>query len=137
MNKTLLTGRLTADPELRSTSSGASVCSFTVAVDNIVTKDGKSEKEASFINCVAWSSSANFLGNYCKKGNLIAIDGHLQTRSYDRKDGTKAYVTEVIVDRVENLTPRETTNNTQSEPEVNDDDIKTFDDIMDDDDLPF
>ncbi len=129
MNKTLLTGRLTADPDLRSTSSGASVCTFTVAVDNIVIKDGKTEKEASFLNCVAWSSSANFISNYCKKGNLIAIDGHLQTRSYDRKDGTKAYVTEVIVDRVENLTPRET-NKTQSEPEVNDDDIIP-------DDLPF
>lgn len=131
MNKTLLTGRLTADPDLRSTSSGASVCTFTVAVDNIVTKDGKTEKEASFLNCVAWSSSANFISNYCKKGNLIAIDGHLQTRSYDRKDGTKAYVTEVIVDRVENLTPRET-NKTQSEPVVNND----IDDIIDDD-LPF
>ena len=132
MNKTLLTGRLTADPDLRSTSSGASVCTFTVAVDNIVTKDGKTEKEASFLNCVAWSSSANFISNYCKKGNLIAIDGHLQTRSYDRKDGTKAYVTEVIVDRVENLTPRET-NKTQTEPEVNNENI---DDIIDDD-LPF
>ena len=131
MNKTLLTGRLTADPDLRSTSSGASVCTFTVAVDNIVTKDGKTEKEASFLSCVAWSSSANFISNYCKKGNLIAIDGHLQTRSYDRKDGTKAYVTEVIVDRVENLTPRETNKN-QTEPVVNND----IDDIIPDD-LPF
>ena len=134
MNKVLLTGRLTKDVELRSTPNGKEVSSFSVAINN------QGDKETtSFINCVAWETSAKFLNQYCKKGNLILIEGHLQTRSYDRKDGSKVTLTEVQVERVENLTPRKD-DETKQEPEVKENkDIKTFDDIMDDDlnDLPF
>ena len=106
INRVVLTGRLTKDVELRATPSGASVASFTVAVDGF-TKDQNGETISSFINCVAWSNSAKFVSTYCKKGSLVALEGRLQSRSYDRKDGTKAYVTEVVADRLENLSPRD------------------------------
>lgn len=112
INRVVLTGRLTRDVELRATASGANVASFTIAVDNNYSKDqnNNAANQASFISCVAWNNSAKFVSTYCKKGTLVAIEGRLQSRSYDRKDGTKAYVTEVIVDRVENLSPRDNNN---------------------------
>lgn len=106
INRVVLTGRLTRDVELKATSTGNNVASFTVAVDGF-TKDQNGETISSFINCVAWSNSAKFVSTYCKKGSLVALEGRLQSRSYDRKDGTKAYVTEVIVDRIENLSPKD------------------------------
>ncbi len=111
INRVVLTGRLTRDVELRATASGANVASFTIAVDSY-SKDQNNNNvnQASFINCVAWNNSAKFVSTYCKKGTLVAIEGRLQSRSYDRKDGTKAYVTEVIIDRVENLSPRDNNN---------------------------
>ncbi len=112
INRVVLTGRLTRDVELRATTSGANVASFTIAVDNNYSKDqnNNAANQASFISCVAWNNSAKFVSTYCKKGSLVAVEGRIQTRSYDRKDGTKAYVTEVIVDRVENLSPRDNNN---------------------------
>ena len=108
INKVILTGRLTKDVELRATPSGANVASFTVAVDGFGRDQNNNPvSQASFINCVAWNSQAKFISTYCKKGTLVALEGRLQTRSYDRKDGTKAYVTEVIADRVENLSPKD------------------------------
>lgn len=111
INRVVLTGRLTRDVELRATASGANVASFSIAVDGY-SKDQNNNtvNQASFINCVAWNNSAKFVSTYCKKGTLVAVEGRLQSRSYDRKDGTKAYVTEVIVDRVENLSPRDNNN---------------------------
>lgn len=106
INRVVLTGRLTRDVELKATSTGNNVASFTVAVDGF-TRDQNGENNSSFINCVAWSNSAKFVSTYCKKGSLVALEGRLQSRSYDRKDGTKAYVTEVIVDRIENLSPKD------------------------------
>lgn len=115
INRVVLTGRLTKDVELRVTANSVNVASFTVAVDGF-TKDQNNNtmNQASFISCVAWNQSAKFLSTYCKKGSMVALEGRLQTRSYDRRDGTKAYVTEVIVDRVENLSPRDNTNSTVS-----------------------
>ena len=108
INRVVLTGRLTKDVELRATPSGANVASFTVAVDGFGRDQNNNPvNQASFINCVAWNSQAKFISTYCKKGTLVALEGRLQTRSYDRKDGTKAYVTEVIADRVENLSPKD------------------------------
>ena len=108
INKVILTGRLTKDVELRATPSGANVASFTVAVDGFGRDQNNNPvNQASFINCVAWNTQAKFISTYCKKGSLVALEGRLQTRSYDRKDGTKAYVTEVIADRVENLSPKD------------------------------
>lgn len=108
INRVVLTGRLTKDVELKATASGLNVASFTVAIDGF-TKDANnnSVNQASFISCVAWNTNAKFVSTYCKKGSLVALEGRLQSRSYDRKDGTKAYVTEVIVDRIENLSPKD------------------------------
>ena len=95
MNICILMGRLTNEPELRSTQSGLSVCQFTVAVDRY-SKDG--ESKADFIPCVAWRQTAEFISRYFGKGRMIAVQGSLQVRSYD-KNGEKRYVTELIVDR--------------------------------------
>ena len=135
INGVVLTGRLTRDVELKATSTGNNVASFTVAVDGF-TKDQNGETISSFINCVAWSNSAKFVSTYCKKGSLVALEGRLQSRSYDRKDGTKAYVTEVIVDRIENLSPKDTTGTNANEGfsiQENDNQALSYSD----DDLPF
>lgn len=137
INRVVLTGRLTKDVELRATPSGANVASFTVAVDGFGRDQNNNViNQASFINCVAWNTQAKFLSTYCKKGSLIALEGRLQTRTYDRKDGTKAYVTEVIADRIENLSPRD------SQPQANEGySINESDEgnnlSYSDDDLPF
>ena len=106
INRVVLTGRLTRDVELKATSTGNNVASFSVAVDGF-TRDQNGENNSSFINCVAWSNSAKFVSTYCKKGSLVALEGRLQSRSYDRKDGTKATAVEVIIDRIENLSPKD------------------------------
>lgn len=131
MNRVCLIGRLTKDIDLMVTPSGANVASFTLAVDNY-TKDvqGNTVTQANFISCVAWNQQAAFLSNYCKKGYRISIEGRIQTRTYDRKDGTKAYVTEVVCDRVENLTPKAEEQPAQPQPQNN-----TYD--YSDSDLPF
>lgn len=100
MNKVILVGRLTRDPELRSTTSGFNTANFSVAVQrNFKNKDGNFD--ADFINCVAFRNQADFVSKYFKKGNMIGLEGRIQSRSYDANDGTKRYVTEVLVDNVE------------------------------------
>lgn len=99
LNKVIIMGRLTADPELRSTQSGNSVVQFTVAVDRSYRKPDE-ETQADFISCVAWKQTAEFVSRYFGKGRMIAIEGRLQTRTYDDKNGTRHYITEVIVDEV-------------------------------------
>lgn len=101
MNKVLLTGRLTRDPELRYTPNGKAVCNFTIATNRPVVRDG--EKTADFINCIVWGKTAENLSKYQVKGSLIGIDGRLESRSYDDKDGNKRYVTEVQVEHIEFL----------------------------------
>ena len=100
MNHVTLIGRLTKDPEVRYTQSGTPVGTFTLAVDRRVQKD--KPKEADFIPCVVWSKTAEIVGEYCKKGKQVAVEGRIQVRSYDAKDG-KRYVTEVIVSNLELL----------------------------------
>ena len=100
MNIAILTGRLTKDPELRSTTSGKSVCSFTIAVDRRF-KNASGEREADFLPCVAWGQTAEFVDKYFTKGSRINLNGSIQTRSWDDQDGNKRYATEVIVDNVE------------------------------------
>lgn len=100
MNKIILVGRLTKDPEIRSTSAGFSTASFTVAVNrNFKNKDGN--YDADFLPCVAFRNQAEFVSKYFKKGNMICLEGRVQTRNYDAQDGTKRYVTEVVVENVE------------------------------------
>jgi single-strand DNA-binding protein len=102
MNKVVLIGRLTKDPELKFLEgSGTAVATFTMAVDRRFSKDG--EKEADFIPIVLWGKQAENTANYVSKGKLIGISGRIQTRSYDAKDGTKRYVTEVVGEEVQFL----------------------------------
>lgn len=97
MNNVSLMGRLTADPELKTTQNGISYCRFTVAVDRY-SKDG--EDKTDFINCVAWRKTAEFIDNYFSKGQRIALTGSIQTGSYTDKDGRKVYTTDVNTDKV-------------------------------------
>lgn len=96
LNKVVLMGRLTADPEKRMTTSNTPVTSFTVAVD----RDYSKEKETDFINCVAWRSTADFVSKYFSKGSMIVVSGRLQVRKWQNKDGENRYSTEVIAENV-------------------------------------
>ena len=100
MNKVILMGRLTKDPEVKQTPSNIAVCSFTVACDRRF-KGQNGERQTDFISCVAWRQQATLLGNYFHKGSRIAVVGTLQSRSYDDQNGQKRYVTEVVVDEIE------------------------------------
>ena len=97
INRVVLVGRLTRDPELRTTGSGISVATFTLAVDRQFT-NSQGERGADFVSCVIWRKSTENFCNFTSKGSLVGIDGRIQTRSYDNKDGQRVYVTEVVVD---------------------------------------
>lgn len=99
MNNVSLTGRLTADPELRVTTNNTSVCSFTIAVDRPY-KSGE-EKTADFLDCVAWRNTAEFVEKYFKKGKSIAVTGSIRTRLYQDKDGNNRKAVEILVENVE------------------------------------
>ena len=99
LNSVNLIGRFTRDPELRSTPSGVSTCSFTIAVDRNFARQGE-ERKADFINCVAWRQTAELISRFFKKGNLIALEGSIQTRNWDDNEGKRHYATEVVVDRI-------------------------------------
>lgn len=99
INKVIIMGRITHDLEIRQSQGGIAVLSFTVAVERGYVKQGE-ERQTDFINCVAWRQQAEFIGKYFSKGRMIAIEGNLRTRTYDDKNGTKRYVTEVFVDNV-------------------------------------
>lgn len=99
LNRVILMGRITQELEVRQTPAGASVLSFTVAVDRNF-KGQNGERQTDFINCVAWRQQADFIGRYFSKGRMIALEGNLRTRTYDDKNGTRHYVTEVFVDNV-------------------------------------
>ncbi|RST70980.1 single-stranded DNA-binding protein [Siminovitchia acidinfaciens] len=105
MNRVVLVGRLTKDPDLRYTPNGVPVANFTLAVNRTFTNQ-QGEREADFINCVIWRRPAENVANYLKKGSLAGVDGRLQTRSYDDQDGKRVYVTEVVADSVQFLEPR-------------------------------
>ena len=100
MNKTILMGRLTRDPEVRYTqSTNMMVTSFTLAVNRRFAKQGE-ERQVDFINCVAWNKTAEFVNKYFKKGQQVGVIGRIQTRNYDDDKGIKHYVTEVIAEEV-------------------------------------
>ena len=103
MNKVILIGRLTADPELRQTQSGVASCRFTVAVDRKFADKNTGEKQSDFITCVAWRQTAEFVARYFNKGKMIALEGSLRTGKYQDKnhDDVTHYTTEVYVDNVE------------------------------------
>lgn len=105
MNKVILIGRLTKDPELTTTQSDVKRASFTLAVDRRYT-DQNGNRQADFLPCVAWRQTAEFIGKYFTKGKKMALVGSVQTRNYDAQDGTKRYVTEINVDEVEFVEPK-------------------------------
>lgn len=98
MNKAILVGRLTKDPELKTTASGVNVCSFTIAVNRRF-KNSEGNYDADFINCVAWRQQADFLSRFFSKGHFVGVVGSIQTRNYER-DGQRVYVTEVVADEI-------------------------------------
>ncbi len=100
MNKCILVGNLTRDPELKQTPSGVSVCNFSIAVNRNYS-NANGEREADFINIITWRGLAENCGKYLAKGRKVAICGSIQTRSYDDKDGNRRYVTEVVAEDVE------------------------------------
>lgn len=102
MNKTFLIGRLTKDPELRYTESNKAIANFTIAIDRQYT-NSQGEKETDFINIVTFQKQAENVKKYVSKGSQVAVDGRIQTRNYEDKDGKRIYVTEVIADRVQFL----------------------------------
>lgn len=111
INNVVLVGRLTKDVNLRSTQNGTMVGAFTLAVDR-TTKDQNGNRQADFITCVVWNKMAENLATYAHKGSLIGVQGRIQTRNYDNKDGQRVYVTEVHVD---NFSLLESRNSAQSE----------------------
>ena len=100
MNKVELVGRLTKDPEVKLTSNQTQFCNFTIAVDRRF-KDANGQRQADFINCVAWRQTAVFIQKYFRKGSRIGVVGSIQTRSYDDQNGQKKFITEVVVDEAE------------------------------------
>jgi single-strand DNA-binding protein len=110
MNRVVLVGRLTKDPELRYTPSGVAIATFTLAVNRAFTNQ-QGEREADFINCVVWRKPAENVANFLKKGSLAGVDGRVQTRNYEGQDGKRVYVTEVLAESVQFLEPRSANNN--------------------------
>lgn len=109
LNRAILTGRLTRDPELRYTTSGTAVVQATIAVDRQF-KNQQGEREADFINLVIWRKAAENFANFTHKGSLVGIDGRIQTRTYENKQGQRVYVTEINVDSFSLLEPRQENN---------------------------
>ncbi|MBR2678765.1 MAG: single-stranded DNA-binding protein [Bacilli bacterium] len=156
MNKVFLIGRLTRDPELRYTGNNTPVASFSLAVNRNFTNQ-QGEREADFFNITVWRKQAENVKNYLSQGSQVAVEGRLQTRSYDDKDGQKRYVTEVVADNVEFLGSKNSSNNSSNgsrndeptpydfgdkEPKGTDVDSNPFADFgssieISDDELPF
>ena len=164
LNRVILMGRITQDLELKQTTGGTSVLSFSVAVDRNFVRQGE-ERQTDFINCVAWRQQAEFISKYFGKGRMIALEGNLRTRTYDDRNGTKHYVTEVFVDSVsftgekaqqsgnssysgsysnsysnQNSAPRQASQPAYNEPSqkpIAIGDLDDFEEILGDDGVPF
>lgn len=106
MNKVILIGNLTKDPELATTNSGISVCRFTLAVSRAYS-NSEGERETDFLNIVVWRGKAENCNKYLKKGSKCAVIGNVQTRSYDAQDGSKRYVTEIVAEDVEFISTKQ------------------------------
>lgn len=113
MNKVILIGRLTRDPELRYTGTNTAVATFSLAVNRPFTNQA-GEREADFINIVVWRKQAENVKNYLGQGSQVAVEGRIQTRSYDGEDGKKRYVTEVVADNVQFLDTKASRENSQT-----------------------
>ncbi len=116
MNKVVLIGRITRDPEIKYTPSGKACLGFTIAV-NREFRDNNGEIQSDFISCMAWGSQAEYISKYVKKGYMLGVGGRIQTRQYQAPDGQMKYITEVLVENVENLTPRQQEQAPQPQPQ--------------------
>lgn len=137
LNNVTLMGRLTADVELRTTTSGKSVATFGIAVDRSYTKQGE-EKKADFITIVVWGSTADFVAKYFSKGSMIALRGEIQTRNYEDKNGNKRTATEVVAREVSFCGGKnEGNNNSSVAPTSMSAPVPDYEEIGSDEDLPF
>ncbi len=152
MNKVILIGRLARDPEMRTTMSGTNVTRFTLAVSRPY-QDQNGERSADFINCVAWRKQAENIAKYCTKGSQVAIEGRIQTGSYDAQDGSKRYTTDIICDNCTFLGTKSNDNSfgtneanhfgeseaSMPTSDISEDPFKDFGEeiALSDDDLPF
>lgn len=142
MNRVILTGRLAADPELKQTQSGVSVCQLRLAVERKF-KNANGKRETDWINIVAWRNTAEFCARYLQKGAKIGVEGMIQTRSYEAQDGSKRYVTEVVADGVEfcesrrDSTPTPGDADAPGQAQTNSSMPAGFVEVEDDDQLPF
>ena len=117
INKVILSGRITRDIEIKTTPSGTAVTQFSLAVERSFARQGE-ERQTDFITCVAWGKTAEFIGRYFGKGRSIVILGNLRTRTYEDKNGSKHYVTEVYADEVQFTFEPRTTQNVQNAPQT-------------------
>lgn len=146
INRVVLVGRITKDPELKSTQANISFVNFTLAVNRTFT-DASGERQADFIGCVVWRKQAENLAQYIRKGALLGVEGRIQTRNYEAEDGTTRYITEVVCDSIQFLESRgeRSDDYVQHEPtprtELNDDDenefYETSKQLAAEEDLPF
>lgn len=139
INMVALMGRLTFEPEVRTTPSGVSVMRFQVACDRKYQRNGQ-DRQADFIDCVAWRQTAEFIGRYFHKGSMIAVEGTLQTSSYTDKNGNQRKQIEVLANNVSFCGSKNKTSGaagSQASPNYSSADNSDFDGIPDDDDLPF
>ncbi|MCI8851582.1 MAG: single-stranded DNA-binding protein [Erysipelotrichaceae bacterium] len=138
INRVVLVGRITKNLDLRKTQSGTSVVSFTIACNRRVPSQGQ---DADFINCVAWNKTADFMAQYVKKGALLGLEGRIQTRSYDDKDGKRVYITEVVADSVQFLESKKQAESVQNEsytaPVMQNNEYADYESDIETDDLPF
>lgn len=149
LNKVVLAGRITADPELKQTTTGVSVLSFTLAVNRRFSKNEQGEQQSDFINMVAWRQTAEFISKYFRKGSAICVTGSIQTRSWQDNQGQKRYATEVVVDEAMFVDSRSESGNAQGNSYMPDAYNATpayssnagaapnFEELNTDDDLPF
>ena len=139
INRAIIVGRITKDLELRKTQNGTSVVSFTLAVNRSIKKEG--QPEADFINCQAWSKTAEAICNYVSKGHLLGLEGRIQTRNYDDKDGKRVYVTEVVADSVQFLESKKAAesggNESYTAPVMQNNECADYESDIETDDLPF
>ena len=131
MNKCILIGNLTKDPELTTTSNGVAVCRFTIAVSRRYS-NAEGERETDFLNIVVWRSLGENCHKFLKKGSKVGVVGNIQSRSYDATDGTKRYVTEIVAEEVEFLS----TKTADEQPKSSSEEVSKLQPI-DDDGLPF
>lgn len=147
-NKVILIGNMTADPELKQTTAGLSVCTFSIAVNRRFAKADQGQQTVDFINIVAWRQTAEFVSRYFKKGNPILVCGQLQTRSWTDNQGQKRYATEVSADEVSFVTAAAGANGAPAQgntytpdayatPSFNSASGASFEEIPGDDSLPF